>query len=305
MTKIDYSEFFTTTPINNDVRVDEPAVSYILKYLNTYDVAPIRNNDVIVNLINKLRNGARCENEIKTKLTSSMLYLILSENMLKLCYDKTRVGEYIDEATIALMNAIDSYSIDSNTTFFAYAKTCIARHIPGFFDDDRLIRIKSSTVNTQIKKLKKYLDSCDYNPSFDEISDALGISIEKTSELMRILNTTSTPVSFDNYFLNNDEPVENYFTTSESINTYNEFMYSYDFNCSINEIETLLKNYNYGKNPRRDVEIFMLKYNKKMKNDYELAAHFNMTRQNVNKIHDKILVYLQNELDNKNPKLAA
>lgn len=106
--------------------------------------------------------------------------------------------DLIEEGNIALINAIETFDINGDLRFYVYAQLLIYRHVCNVVDNQvkniRLFNVSYSDIlkckNAQ-KKLSKKLG---YKPSIEQISEELGLSVDKIELL---LNWQIDPISIE------------------------------------------------------------------------------------------------------------
>ena len=116
--------------------------------------------------------------------------------------------DVMQEGIIGLIKSIESFNINRGFTFSTYATKCIEGEIKNSLLKSNIICFNAKTFNL-INKMKifcnNYIQEFNQQPSIEEISKNLKISICEVEELINIQNNLSNILSLDAP-INSDEP---------------------------------------------------------------------------------------------------
>lgn len=163
-------------------------------YLKEIEKIPLLTSEEERNLfINFLSGDILARN----RLIEANLYLVV-RTVRKMMSNVLSFIDLIEEGNIALINAIETFDMNGSLQFCAYAQLLIYRHICNVVDSQvkniRLFNVPYSDIlkckNAQ-QKLSKKLG---YKPSIAQISEELGLSVDKTELL---LNWQMETISID------------------------------------------------------------------------------------------------------------
>ena len=135
-------------------------------------------------------------------LSNSRLVLLVIKNYINMEND---IDDLIQEGLIALANAIDKFDISNGTNFSTYATVAIKSRITNYLRNTNIINIPAYQM-TNIRRYKrtrnKLLNELGKEPSIQEISNYLELSLEKTMELYNLI--ANEPISLNDVIANGD-----------------------------------------------------------------------------------------------------
>ena len=171
--------------IPRGVVVDDP----VRMYLREIGRIKLLSGDQEIELAKKINNGGKAGEIAKKKLVQANLRLVVS-------IAKKYVGrgmlflDLIQEGNLGLIRAAEKFDYERGYKFSTYATWWIRQAITrAIADQARTIRIPVHMVET-INKLKKVTrklaQDLSRKPTEDELSEAMGISINKLREIVKV-----------------------------------------------------------------------------------------------------------------------
>ena len=169
---------------------DDPVKLY-LKEIGNYPLLSIEEE---IELAKRIEEG---DSSAKQKLAESNLRLVVS-------IAKRYVGrglsflDLIQEGNLGLIKAVDKFDCTKGFKFSTYATWWIRQSITrSIADQSRTIRIPvhmSEVINKTYRVSRNLLQELGREPTEQELSDAMGMPIEKVREILKV---SSDPISLD------------------------------------------------------------------------------------------------------------
>ena len=189
------------------------------------EISGISTNDIVVltaEETKELFKKYKEENDLnaKEKLVNGNLKLVLS--IIKKFNNR---GENLDDlfqvGCIGLVNAIDNFDLSFNVKLSTYAVPMILGEIKRYLRDNNSLRVSRSVKDlaySVLKEKENLTNKLGRDPSLDEISNSLGVSI---NEIANSLDAISVPISiFEPIYSDGGDTIYLYdqIATKESIN---------------------------------------------------------------------------------------
>ena len=171
--------------------------------LDTSTLPKLKNNE-LVELMKKIKQG---DEQAKKQFIFANLRLVLSV-VQRFSGRKENPDDMFQVGCVGLIKAINNFNVNLNVKFSTYAVPMIIGEIRRFLRDNNSLRVSRSIRDTayQILKSREKLTRQNNNePSIDEISSDLGISIR---EVAFALDALAEPVSmFDPVYKDGSETI--------------------------------------------------------------------------------------------------
>ena len=165
---------------------------------------PKLKNDELVELMKKVKKG---DEQAKKQFIFANLRLVLSV-VQRFSGRKENPDDMFQVGCVGLIKAINNFDINLNVKFSTYAVPMIIGEIRRFLRDNNSLRVSRSIRDTAYQLLKsreKLTRQNNNEPSIDEISNDLGISIR---EVAFALDALAEPVSmFDPVYKDGSETI--------------------------------------------------------------------------------------------------
>lgn len=283
--KEDFSELVSA------VSVDDP----VKMYLKDIGKVPLLSCEEEVDLAKRMLTG---DEYAKAKLSEANLRLVVS--IAKKYAGRTSMHflDLIQEGNIGLLKAVEKFDHTKGFRFSTYATWWIRQSITrAMADQARTIRIPVHMVET-IHKLtrvkRQLLQDLGRDPTIEELSNALGISEEKVSEIQKI---AQEPMSLENPVGEEKDSRMADFIEDESIKAPVEVAAQNLLREQLLAvIETLTP---------REQKVIRLRYgldDSHSRTLEEVGKEFNVTRERIRQIEAKALRKLRNP--NRSKKLV-
>lgn len=218
---------------------------------------------------------------VKNRLIEANLYLVI-KTVEKMMNEGLSFLDLIEEGNCALINAIETFDINSGISFCSYAQLFIYRHICNVVDNQlknsKLFNVSYSKVlkckNIQ-KKLSKKLG---YQPSVEQISKELGLSVDK---IELILKWQKESINIDLYeeseLFVDDISLEDYVITKVDFSTVKSMFYL------LSETEIFVLTYYFGLNGVQNQPL------------EKIGSYLNIKKETVRQIKKRALLKLRRE----------
>ena len=174
----------------SDVGLDDP----VKMYLKDIGQVPLLTTDEELELAQKMSEG---QEAAKKRLSEANLRLVVS-------IAKRYVGrgmlflDLIQEGNLGLMKAVEKFDYQKGFKFSTYATWWIRQSITrAIADQARTIRIPVhmvETINRLVREQRILLQELGREPTLEELSERMGVSIERVSEIQKI---AQDPVSLE------------------------------------------------------------------------------------------------------------
>ena len=175
------------------VGIDDP----VRMYLKEIGKVPLLTADEEIEIAKQMEMGGQVAEEAKKKLAEANLRLVVS-------IAKRYVGrgmlflDLIQEGNLGLIKAVEKFDYTKGYKFSTYATWWIRQAITrAIADQARTIRIPVhmvETINKLIRVSRQLLQENGREPTPEEIADAMGITVEKVREIIKI---AQEPVSLE------------------------------------------------------------------------------------------------------------
>ena len=175
------------------ISIDDP----VRMYLKEIGKVPLLNADEEIEIAKKMLEGGPDAEAAKKKLAEANLRLVVS-------IAKRYVGrgmlflDLIQEGNLGLIKAVEKFDYTKGFKFSTYATWWIRQAITrAIADQARTIRIPVhmvETINKLIRVSRQLLQEKGREPQPEEIAEAMGISVEKVREIIKI---AQEPVSLE------------------------------------------------------------------------------------------------------------
>lgn len=218
---------------------------------------------------------------VKNRLIEANLYLVI-KTVEKMMNEGLSFLDLIEEGNFALINAIETFDINSDISFCSYAQLCIYRHICNVVDN----QVKNSgSFNVSYSKVlkcksiqKKLSKTLGYDPSVEQISKELCLSVDK---IELILKWQKESINIDLYekseLFVDDISLEEYVTTKVDFSTAKNMFYL------LSETEIFVLTYYFWLNGVQNQPL------------EKIGRILNITRERVRQIEAKALQKLKIE----------
>lgn len=185
--------------LENKDKLNDDESSFLVYMINKRDFAlkMLNNEEFTSQEIRELKNQIIKSQRAKEKLAETNLRLVVS-------IAKKYVGrgmnflDLIQEGNMGLMKAVDKYDYNRGFKFSTYASWWIRQAITrAIADQARTIRIPVhmvETINKLVRIQRQLVQDLGRDPSNEEIAEAMGIDVDKVSEIRKI---AQEPVSLE------------------------------------------------------------------------------------------------------------
>ncbi|MCW6702334.1 RNA polymerase sigma factor RpoD [Anaerococcus sp. NML200537] len=185
--------------LENKDKLNDDESSFLVYMINKRDFAlkMLNNEEFTSQEIRELKNQIIKSQRAKEKLAETNLRLVVS-------IAKKYVGrgmnflDLIQEGNMGLMKAVDKYDYNRGFKFSTYATWWIRQAITrAIADQARTIRIPVhmvETINKLVRIQRQLVQDLGRDPSNEEIAEAMGIEVDKVSEIRKI---AQEPVSLE------------------------------------------------------------------------------------------------------------
>ena len=263
--------------ITKDMNINDPVRMYLKEIGRISLLSPQEEADLSI----RVSEG---DEDAKRELAESNLRLVVS-------IAKRYVGrgllflDLIQEGNIGLMKAVDKFDYDKGFKFSTYATWWIRQAITrALADQARTIRVPVHMVETinKMARIQRQLTlELNHEPSEEEISKKMGISIEKVREVMKI---SQAPVSLDTPIGEEEDSHFGDFVPDESILSPEQYATNEILKEQIREVLKTLQ--------KREQEVLELRFGLLDGTCYtleEVGKRFNVTRERIRQIEAKAL----------------
>ena len=263
--------------ITKDVNINDP----VRMYLKEIGRIPLLTSEQELEYSVRAANG---DENAKTILAESNLRLVVS-------IAKRYVGrgllflDLIQEGNIGLMKAVEKFDYDKGFKFSTYATWWIRQAITrALADQARTIRVPVHMVETinKMARIQRQLTlELNREPSEEEISKKMGISIDKVREVMKI---SQDPVSLETPIGEEDDSHLGDFIQDESNMSPEEYATNEILKEEIRNVLLTLQ--------EREQEVLELRFGLKDGTCHtleEVGKKFNVTRERIRQIEAKAL----------------
>ena len=175
------------------ISIDDP----VRMYLKEIGKVPLLTAEEEIEIAKKMEMGGEAAEEAKKKLAEANLRLVVS-------IAKRYVGrgmlflDLIQEGNLGLIKAVEKFDYTKGYKFSTYATWWIRQAITrAIADQARTIRIPVhmvETINKLIRVSRQLLQEKGREPQPEEVAEAMGISVEKVREIIKI---AQEPVSLE------------------------------------------------------------------------------------------------------------
>ncbi len=256
---------------------DDPVKLY-LKEIGGYPLLSIEGE---IELAKKIEQG---DESAKRKLAESNLRLVVS-------IAKRYVGrgltflDLIQEGNLGLIKAVDKFDYTKGYKFSTYATWWIRQSITrSIADQSRTIRIPvhmSEVINKTYRVSRNLLQELGREPTEQELSDAMGMPIEKVREILKV---SSDPISLDTPIGEEDDSHLGDFIKDDSIVGPED---AAAYSMLQEQIQKLL-----GTLTEREQRVLTLRFgldDGRTRTLEEVGREFNVTRERIRQIEAKAL----------------
>ena len=186
----DVTEIDPKLAVTEGIAIDDP----VRMYLKEIGRVPLLTSDQEIDIAKRMADG---DEEAKQQLAEANLRLVVS-------VAKRYVGrgmqflDLIQEGNLGLIKAVDKFDYHKGYKFSTYATWWIRQAITrAIADQARTIRIPVhmvETINKLIRVSRQLLQEKGREPQPEEVAEAMGISVEKVREIIKI---AQEPVSLE------------------------------------------------------------------------------------------------------------
>ena len=263
--------------ITKDVNINDP----VRMYLKEIGRIPLLTAEQELEYSVKAANG---DEEAKRVLAESNLRLVVS-------IAKRYVGrgllflDLIQEGNIGLMKAVEKFDYDKGFKFSTYATWWIRQAITrALADQARTIRVPVhmvETINKMARIQRQMTLELNREPSEEELSKKMGISVDKVREVMKI---SQDPVSLETPIGEEDDSHLGDFIQDESNMSPEEYATNEILKEEIKNVLDTLQD--------REKEVLELRFGLKDGTSHtleEVGKKFNVTRERIRQIEAKAL----------------
>ena len=263
--------------ITKDVNINDP----VRMYLKEIGRIPLLTAEQELEYSVRAANG---DEEAKRVLAESNLRLVVS-------IAKRYVGrgllflDLIQEGNIGLMKAVEKFDYDKGFKFSTYATWWIRQAITrALADQARTIRVPVhmvETINKMARIQRQMTLELNREPSEEELSKKMGISVDKVREVMKI---SQDPVSLETPIGEEDDSHLGDFIQDESNMSPEEYATNEILKEEIKNVLDTLQD--------REKEVLELRFGLKDGTSHtleEVGKKFNVTRERIRQIEAKAL----------------
>ena len=263
--------------ITKDVNINDP----VRMYLKEIGRIPLLTAEQELEYSVKAANG---DEEAKRVLAESNLRLVVS-------IAKRYVGrgllflDLIQEGNIGLMKAVEKFDYDKGFKFSTYATWWIRQAITrALADQARTIRVPVhmvETINKMARIQRQMTLELNREPSEEELSKKMGITVDKVREVMKI---SQDPVSLETPIGEEDDSHLGDFVPDERTMSPEEYATNEILKEEINEVLSTLQ--------PREQQVLELRFGLIDGTCYtleEVGKRFNVTRERIRQIEAKAL----------------
>ena len=123
--------------------------------------------------------------------------------------DSDFIKDIFQAGNVGLMRAVDYFDVEKGYKFSTYACHCIETEIIRLIDNSDIIRItpyKKRKIYSFNKAIEKLCQTLDRNPTLEELSNFLDLSIEELENLYKLMILNG--ISFDEELGNSDTDIK-------------------------------------------------------------------------------------------------
>ncbi|MBQ9921869.1 MAG: RNA polymerase sigma factor RpoD, partial [Clostridia bacterium] len=255
--------------------------NHIRLYLKDIGKVPLLTTEMENELSERIVNG---DEDAKKVLIEANLRLVVSIAKRYMGRGITLL-DLIQEGNLGLIKAVDKFDYTKGFRFSTYATWWIRQSITrAISDQSRTIRVPvhmSETINKILRTSRQLMQENGREPSYDEISEAIGMSPAKVRDIMKIAQepvSLETPIGEENdSHLGDFIPDDDALSPSEAAS----------FNLLKEQLEKALDTLS----PREE-QILKLRYGIDTGRPYtleEVGLVFNITRERIRQIEAKAL----------------
>ncbi len=170
--------------LNDLTNIDDMDYTTVL-YIREVEHIPLLTTKEQKELFYRLANGDLCA---RNRLIEAYLYLVIKV-VKKMMSKGLSFIDLIDEGNIALINAVETFDINSDSSFYSYAHLLIYRHICNVVDS-QIRSIKAHNISySKVLKCRniqqKLMEELGYKPTTEQISEKLGMPVEETKLILK------------------------------------------------------------------------------------------------------------------------
>jgi RNA polymerase primary sigma factor len=202
--------------------------------------------------------------------------------------------DLIQEGNIGLMKAADRYESGKGTKFSTYSTWWIRQRITrAILDQARTIRLPVHLIeeSTRISRIyTKFMREKGREPSPEEISKAMGLSVGRVNEILRAIQE---PVSLETPILSEEKELKDVIIDEKSVSPFKTL----ENNEASNRIEEVLSSLS-----EREEKIIRMRFGIGVSNEHtleEVGKHFSLTRERIRQIEIKALKKLRHPARSK------
>ena len=275
--KIEEEVILTDDEITKDININDP----VRMYLKEIGRIPLLTQEQELEYSVRAANG---DEDAKKVLAESNLRLVVS-------IAKRYVGrgllflDLIQEGNIGLMKAVEKFDYDKGFKFSTYATWWIRQAITrALADQARTIRVPVhmvETINKMARIQRQMTLELNREPTEQELSKKMGISVEKVREVMKI---SQDPVSLETPIGEEDDSHLGDFLPDESNMSPEEYATNEILKEEIQNVLLTLQ--------EREQEVLELRFGLKDGTSHtleEVGKKFNVTRERIRQIEAKAL----------------
>ena len=277
-------EINSTTNVDDIMNIDDDITNLdiVKQYLREIRHYPILSKREETILFTKLRNGD----------ASAFDYIINCNLRLVVSIAVAYIGNGLDfldliqNGNIGLMKAVEKFDLSMEYKFSTYATWWIRQAITrSIADESRTIRIPAHKHEdiVKINRIQKYLtNELGREPTIEEISTEVNLSVEKVNELLNV----KPSVSLNSIVGDGKKNAE----LGDFISNDNETLEENYINKSLMEnVQKLVENCNLNK---REKEVIISRfglYNNKKLTLEEIGKKYNVTRERIRQMEKKVM----------------
>ncbi len=270
-------------------QVTNRETSSVDKYLNEISKIELLNADEEVILARKIKNGDR---KALDRLVKGNLRFVVSVSKQYQNQGLT-LPDLINEGNMGLIKAAERFDETKGFKFISYAVWWIRQTIlQALAEQARIVRLPQNKIGTLNKMNRTMADleqRFEREPSIFEISDALELSTESVSEVMK---SNSRPLSMDAPIgEEEDRSVQDLFQNIDTPSPDNQLI----FDSLRREISRALSGLS-----AREALIIRMYFGLESKHPYtleEIGKELDLTRERVRQIKDKAIKQLKHSTD--------